>query len=277
MGKPGTPKNEFYDKNEVIFLSEYLLKYPCCVYIHLPHEIMHKRLKTYIVKQIVTVDGKEKIDAFSFPVGHMTHDYICENFSRIIFEAKNILKLEPYIKSVSVLPPERALTYDFCAPDSLPKIAPQIAYVLSEFASKRTDKNFDAENARDLFYASTVDVCSHTPSTLSNSRLGWELPMDDLWLEPRLKENFFSTEFMRNSVLPNYRDALAKCGITAPEFARIADERFPGQITDHDMGELIIPLSPPRKSSRELDAKNEYERVRQKGHYVRQTYHKITS
>jgi len=278
MGAPGSPKNEFYDRKDVVFLSEYLLKYPCCVYIHLTHALMHKRLKTYIFSQHVVKNDREQIDAYSFPVKHMTHDYICQYFQSILFKHNNIVALEPYKKSVSILPAKRAMTYDFCTPDSLPKIAPQIAYVLSEFASKSSDKHFDAENARDLFYACAVDVCSHTPHTLNPNRLDWELPMDDLWLDSRHKEEFLSTEFKRESLLPNYRDALVNGGVTLPEkIAQLMDERFPGQITDHEMGELILPLLPSRENSRELISTNEYERVRQKGRYVRQKYLATTS
>lgn len=258
-------KRYFLAEGEIVYLADYLLTYPCNAYLHLCYAFMHKRLKSYIIDENENAQKEGKISIYSFPIRHMTHEYICENFSKIVFKKENIDKFKRDIDKFSVLDEGRVMTHDFCCPANVEAVAPQIVAVLRRFASKIETEDFDSQAVREYFYSRNEEGDSRFAAGphMQGDRQNWKLAYTTLWpAELSFSRGDFPIDFMLEVVLPQFRDSLIRSGVSAPKkIAKLVDERFPGLLTDHKIGELVRP-----KEAKKI----KYASVRQYGRGVRQ-------
>ena len=238
-------KRYFLTEDEVMYLADYLLIYPCNVHLHLCYAFMHKKLKSYIIDENENAQKKGKISIYSFPIHHMTHDYTCDNFSKIVFKKTNVEKFKSDIDKFSILKQDRVASQDFCAPDNIEKIAPQIAFMLRKYASKMETDKFDEVEANECFYARDKEfrIRDAVAPHMQQNRPNWHIPHSALWpTDLSFSTGIFPPDFMLDVVLPQFRDALIRGGTTAPKLlAELIDSRFPGVLTDQKMGELVRP------------------------------------
>lgn len=233
-------KKYFREPGTLVFLVDYLLRHPCYTYLHLLHGLKNGSLKFFILTPNNNAEELGKIAVYSFPNKYMTHEYICENFSKIVLWKEHIDSFQKTIQKYSVLTEDAAPTFAFCTIANIRALAPQLAYVIQQFINVSADEEYSANDIEQALYGKENWLYSRF-SALPRDK--WRLSYAALWPEGApTSEGSFTYEFIKDTVAVALRDALIRGGVTAPKrLAPIIDKVPSVCLTDHDMGELVRP------------------------------------
>jgi hypothetical protein len=224
---------------DVIHLAELALRWPFQPHLKICKEIFKNKLHTYIAtREFINVDNGVQYEISKFNTKQMTHKFLCNYFSSIIFMKKQVDLIESkksYYTSRSTN--KKTNEFESCSRENVNRYAPQLAYTICKHSNNTHIQKFIE-----------IDVINEINSTdislydcLNEDRKSWILPNSAIW--PTTSPHHCRKTRRKTkdlSMVVKFCEQQKRNGITDKKtLARLVDDFFPGLLTNGEMGDLL--------------------------------------
>lgn len=224
---------------DVIHLAELALRWPFQPHVKICKEIFKNKLCTYTkIGEFVSYKNDIRYKIVRLDTKHMTHGFLCNNFSTIIFKTKQINTIE-LKKQFYTLRSMRKSNNEFesCSIENMNRYAPQLAYAMCKYSNKSSIEIFDDNIvANDI---NSTDISLYY--CLNEDRKSWMLPNSTIWPSTSPHHSRKTRRKTKDLTMAvQFCEQQKQNGITdKPALARLVDDFFPGLLTNGEMGDLL--------------------------------------
>ena len=229
-----------FPDNELIYLSDLMLRWPFECYLKICFELFKKRLCMYVVTESYrSEDGEVKNIIMRFPTSSLSYDFATKSFNAFAFKREQVEKIEKKNKEYTYAPASDLITQEFhlCTVRNINRLAAQLAYAICLTSHTRYYKEFDPDNVLNAVYGANYAPLIYWGKEKKSE---WQVTDDNLWSNNRTRPKDSRKEEKDLDPVRAFIQKKREQGVTSKkEIARAIDIFFPDFLSNQELGELL--------------------------------------